>query len=244
MRHKNATKTLKNKVLRWLLATFTKSFNAKKMTKSVLSMGHATIACLRNTGNSRWQAMYGTPGVRKGRQVTSENLRNTYQIFPIYFVCQLMLVENPAINTGTETQQSQISWQTALRKALQAIASIAQHLQLHSVIPGQPLKNSLSYIIVQICQGNCGRPVKVEEVTVVRSFGRITWTDKSTGKEKAKFGPMYIHFHENCLKNFSEIFYAPGQSFDFSKIKIDPKTHQKLTEADKTLLSPFLVNLD
>ena len=87
------------------------------------------------------------------------------------------------------------------------------------------------------CQGNCGRPIKVEEVMVVQFYGRITWTDKSTGKEKAKFGPMYIHFHENRLKNFSETFYARGQSFDFSKLKIDPKTHEKLTEAAKTLLS-------
>ena len=71
---------------------------------------------------------------------------------------------------------------------------------------------------------------------VVRLYGRITWTDKSTGKGKAKFGPMYIHFHENCLKNFSDTFYAPCQSFDFSKI-IDPKTKEKLMEADKTLLS-------
>ena len=72
---------------------------------------------------------------------------------------------------------------------------------------------------------------------VVRSYGRITWTDKSTGKEKAKFGPMYIQFHENCLKNFSDTFCGPSQSFDFSKIKIDPKTKENLTEADKTLLS-------
>ena len=63
---------------------------------------------------------------------------------------------------------------------------------------------------VSKCQGNRGRPIKVEEVMVLRSYGRITWIDKSTGKEKAKFGPMYIHFHENCLKNFSETFYAPG----------------------------------
>ena len=72
---------------------------------------------------------------------------------------------------------------------------------------------------------------------VVQSYGRNTWTDKLTGKEKAKFSSMYIHFHEDCLKNFSETFYAPDQSFDFSKIKIDPKTYKKLTEADKTLLS-------
>ena len=90
---------------------------------------------------------------------------------------------------------------------------------------------------VSKCQGNCGRPRKVEEVMVVRSYGRITWTEKSTGKEKAKFGTMYIQFHENCLKNFSDTFCGPSQSFDFSKIKIDQKTKENLTEADKTLLS-------
>ena len=64
-----------------------------------------------------------------------------------------MLVENPVTNTGTEKQQRQILWKTVLRKALQVIASIVQHhLQFHSVIFGQPLKKSLSYIITQICQ--------------------------------------------------------------------------------------------
>ena len=35
-------------------------------------MGKATIACLQNTRNFMWQAMCGAPGVRKGRQITSE----------------------------------------------------------------------------------------------------------------------------------------------------------------------------
>ena len=97
--------------------------------------------------------MCSTPGVRKGRLITSENLGNKYQIFPIHFVRQLVLVENLATNIGTEIQQSEMSWWTALRKALQAIVSIVQHhVQFHSGIPGQPLKKSLNYIIPQICQ--------------------------------------------------------------------------------------------
>ena len=44
MHQKNATKTLKKKVLRWLLAIFRKSFITRKMTKSMLSMGQATIS--------------------------------------------------------------------------------------------------------------------------------------------------------------------------------------------------------
>ena len=43
----------KRKSLRWLLAIFRKSFSARKTTKSTLSMGQATIACLQNTKNSR-----------------------------------------------------------------------------------------------------------------------------------------------------------------------------------------------
>ena len=49
MHQKNATNTLKRKVLKWLLATFRKSFNARKMTKSTLSMGQAIIAYVRYT---------------------------------------------------------------------------------------------------------------------------------------------------------------------------------------------------
>ena len=48
---------------------------------------------------------------------------------------------------------------------------------------------------------------------------------------------MFIHFHEDCLKNFSEEFYAPGLSFEFSKIKTYPKKHEKLTVAGKTFQS-------
>ena len=68
---------------------------------------------------------------------------------------------------------------------------------------------------------------------VVRSYGRITWTDKLKGKEKTKFGPMYIHLHENCLKYFSDTFYAAGQSFDFSKIIINPRHTKSLRKQTK-----------
>ena len=186
--------------------------------------------------------MCDTPGVRKGRQIISENLGNTFQIFQIHFVCQLMLVKNLATNTGAETKQSQISWWTAL-----STSGNSQHCTTSCTTSFRDLRATaekefeLHHRInlpksVSKCQENCGRPIKVEEVMVVRSYGRVAWTDKSTGEEKARFGPMYIHFHENCLKNFSDTFFAPSQSFDFSTKKIYPKTQEKLTEEDKTLL--------
>ena len=62
------------------LSNIQKIVQREEMTKSVLSIGQATIACLQNTRNFMWQAMCGTPGVRKGRQITSENLGNTDQV--------------------------------------------------------------------------------------------------------------------------------------------------------------------
>ena len=58
--------------------------------------------------------------------------------------------------------------------------------------------------LVSKCQENCGKPIKFDEVMVVQSYGRITQTDKQTGKEKTKRDPMYIHFSENCLKNLCQ----------------------------------------
>ena len=58
--------------------------------------------------------------------------------------------------------------------------------------------------LVSKCQENCGKPIKFDEVMVVQSYGRITWTGKQTGKEKTKRDPMYIHFSENCLKNLCQ----------------------------------------
>ena len=153
--------------------------------------------------------MCGTPGVRKGKQITSENSGRPFK-------------KSTPGNIQHCTTSSTISFSD-----LRATAEKEFELHHRTNLPKSVSK----------CQGNCGRPIKVEEVMVVQSYGRNTWTDKLTGKEKAKFSSMYIHFHEDCLKNFSETFYAPDQSFDFSKTKIDPKTYKKLTEADKTLLS-------
>ena len=150
-----------------------------------------------------------------------------------------MLVKNLATNTGTETKQSQISWWTAL-----STSGNSQHCTTSCTISFRDLwataekEFELHHRInlaksVSKCQGNCGRPTKVEEVVVVRSYGRVAWTDKSTGEEKARFGPMYIHLHENCLKNFSETFYAPSQSFDFSTKKITQRHKKSLRKKTK-----------
>ena len=90
---------------------------------------------------------------------------------------------------------------------------------------------------VSKCQGKCGKPIKKDDVLVVKSYGKISWTDKNTGQERQKFGPMYIHFKEDCLKTFSDKVYAPGESFDFGKIKIDSKSRNEVTKTDMDFFS-------
>ena len=60
---------------------------------------------------------------------------------------------------------------------------------------------------------------------------------KKTGEGKQRFGPMYVYSKEECLKGYSELFYAPGDRFDISKVKIDEKTKSMLKKEDIEFLS-------
>ena len=72
----------------------------------------------------------------------------------------------------------------------------------------------------------------------MKSFGTSHWTDK--GVQKSKFGPMYIHFLENCLRNFdSENYYGPGVNFDYKRIKVSEETKNWLNEGENKLLSDY-----
>ena len=82
----------------------------------------------------------------------------------------------------------------------------------------------------------CGKMIKPEDDgLLVWTYGKISWTDKSTGAERSKFGPMYIHFNQKCLEN-SENFYGPSKRFDYSRITIDDKTKEKLNKSEVALL--------
>ena len=157
-----------------------------------------------------WQAMCGIPGVRKGRQTTSDNLRNMHQVFPIDFVCHVMLVKSPATNSGIGTQRSQVCEKSASKDSQHCTTSSTisltdpqktaeKEFELHH-------RTNLSKSVSKY-QGNCGRPIKVEEVMVVRSYGRINSTDKSAGKEKTKFDLLYIHLNDDCLENYIHLLY-------------------------------------
>ena len=48
-------------------------------------------------------------------------------------------------------------------------------------------------------QGICGKSDNEDEM-IIRCYGTITWQSKVTGREDSKYGLMYLHFHEKCLK--------------------------------------------
>ena len=68
-------------------------------------------------------------------------------------------------------------------------------------------------------QRRCDKSIGIEDEMIIRSYGTSTWTNKVTGKENSKYGPMYLHFKEKCLKNFdNENYYGPGQAFNYSAV--------------------------
>ena len=82
-----------------------------------------------------------------------------------------------------------------------------------------------------------GKPITHSDILIVKSYGKMTLTDKNTEKEKCKYGPLNIHFLDNCLKNFdTDHFYASDESFCFDRIKISSHTNKTLTSQEKELL--------
>ena len=152
MHQKNATKTLKKKALRWLLAKVRKSFSARKMTKSVLSMWQVTIACLPKYQKFQaashvwhyWSEERKTDQLRKSKEYLSD-VSDTFHI--------------PA-NAGRipgyqHRERNTKDLDIVLDSIEKSTSGNSQHCTTSSTIsfsdPRQPLKKSLNYIIAQIC---------------------------------------------------------------------------------------------
>lgn len=86
------------------------------------------------------------------------------------------------------------------------------------------------------CQGRCGKTITQNETLIVKTFGKTSWTDRKTGQQREKFGPMYVHFHEDCLKTVDDREYSPDESFPFDTIQVDPATKAVLKEQDVQFL--------
>ena len=40
---------------------------------------------------------------------------------------------------------------------------------------------------------------------IIRSIRETYWTDKTTGNEMSRAGPMYVHFNQNSLEQFETV---------------------------------------
>ena len=80
--------------------------------------------------------------------------------------------------------------------------------------------------MIEKCQGMCGKVVRPDDDgMLVKSYGTSTWTDRKTGQEKSKFGPICIYFNSQCLGTSDrENNYGPGKRFDYKRIQVDNKT--------------------
>ena len=94
------------------------------------------------------------------------------------------------------------------------------------------------------CQGNCGQKIILKDTLLVKSFGTSTWTDRSTGKERSRFGPMYVHFKDACLKNYDDEYYSPDSEFNYGKVTVDSSSKSEMTSREKQLLKNLGVKVD
>ena len=79
---------------------------------------------------------------------------------------------------------------------------------------------------------------------IIRSYGTSTWRNKVIGRENSKYGPMYLHFNESCLKNFdNENYYGPGQTFNYSIVTVNLKSKRDLNPAKIDLLRKLSILL-
>ena len=93
---------------------------------------------------------------------------------------------------------------------------------------------------VKHCRGECGVNITAQTVMLVKSFGDISFYDKQTGKYTVKKGSHYIHFLENCLKDYDAIqtnhCYGPNDGFPYGKLVLDPASKAQISQIDVDFL--------
>ena len=88
------------------------------------------------------------------------------------------------------------------------------------------------------CRGNCREAITQDRRLLVRSLGVSHWRDTVTHEPKSRYGPLYIHFKDDCLKAYDKVnYYAPNESFHYAQIKLNPDSKRELSDADLAYLS-------
>ena len=99
--------------------------------------------------------------------------------------------------------------------------------------------------LVQHCQGNCGMKLCAADegdYLLVKSYGISTFSVK--GEKRSKYGPLYIHFKSECLKEHAhhkhDVFC---KEFPLSLVKINEATPKKLSNCEKSQLEEFGITM-
>ena len=66
------------------------------------------------------------------------------------------------------------------------------------------------------------------------------------GESHSKYGPQYVHFQCDCLKEYAHRKHDLSyEEFPFAEIKVDQKTLQGLSNDDKSNLKEYgLINMN
>ena len=106
--------------------------------------------------------------------------------------------------------------------------------------PGKPHQiicqlhlRSLVPTLVKKCQGNCGEllvPWDKEDYLLIKSFRKSHYIDKNR-KGESKYGPLYVHFQNECLKEYTNrVHQVQYNSFPYNLIEIDKETLPNLSD--------------
>jgi len=94
---------------------------------------------------------------------------------------------------------------------------------------------------VERCQGNCGIklvPAEEQDYLVIKSYGQSTYT--VNGECKSKYGPQYIHFNTQCLREYAyQKHNTYHDVFPLYMIDINKNTLLKLNEEEKENLESY-----
>ena len=99
--------------------------------------------------------------------------------------------------------------------------------------------------LVQRFQGDCGVKLSTADegdYLLVKSYGTSTFSIKDeTG---SKYGPLYIHFKSECLKEYAhqkhDVF---SKEFPLSLVTINEAAQKKLPDYEKSQLEKFGITM-
>ena len=79
--------------------------------------------------------------------------------------------------------------------------------------------------------------MEYSRLLIMRSFGTTSSINRNTVENRTKYGSLFIHFQEICLKNFdTEEFYGPRESFNFNSTTVNKDTFEILKASGKVFL--------